>query len=133
MFIRIASSPADFRRCYKAMPSYAKKLCTPTVICEREAHGELLGFIGTDLHEKIVVAAPLYIRQDIGLFLRSRVALRLIECYEKVMAAVGIKAYHFSVERKDKQWRSTIEAVIGLKPYDADRTNAHLWYRREIA
>lgn len=134
MFVRVASCGADFRRCYAATPQYHKKLATPTVMAERTEHGQLLGFIGTDLSQKIVVAGPLYVDQKIGLFLRSRVAFNLVECYEKVLKAVGIKAYHFYVKRNDKQWVATIEGVTnGLKPYDVDRTNAYFWYRREIA
>lgn len=131
MYARLACNGADYAKCRRAMPEWHAALTFPTIIAEKELRGDLLGFLGTTNRFKLVEAAPLYIDQDIGLFLRSRIAVKLFETYENIMRQVGIKAFHFAAEKKNKQWNNTIQTVLRQKPYEENHGN--YWYRKEIA
>lgn len=132
LYARLACNGADYAKCKKAYPAYTRTLTFPTILMERDLRGELLGFLGTCVEHKMIEAAPLYIKPEIGLFLRSRIAVRLFETYEKIMKEVGIKVYLFTVEKSNKHWMETLEKAIGAKPYDMDKYGNY-WYRREIA
>lgn len=83
----------------------------PTLLAWEDA--KLVGVLGTDTSQNMIIAGPLAIRSD-----KKRVftLLRLIEKYEDVMRACQITSYVFSVEIGTK-WLDEVEKLTELKPY----------------
>ena len=81
---RLATTPADYRKCHKIIKPLAWKLSYPTVMAERD--GDLLGFLSTLRHPKRVVAGPIHAPNGI-------VMLRLAEAYENFLWTAGVRVY----------------------------------------
>lgn len=111
----IADTAQDYRKAHvliqkEGMPD--APLNFPTVMAWHE--GELIGVLGTDTTQNMIIAGPLVLRSDKR---RPFTLLRLIETYERVMRVCGVTQYVFSVEDKNAHWLKQITELTELTPY----------------
>lgn len=98
MNYRLATSPADYKKCHALMSETEKcELSFPTFMAEEETK-ELAGFISTRPRVKtdgIIVAGPLVVKGR-----RPIVSFRLGEVYDLFMKSLGL-TFFFEVEDLD--------------------------------
>lgn len=121
---RLATSPADYKRCQAFMREHQPPvpLSFPTVMAERD--GEMVGLLSTHTKHGAVVAGPLVLRKGHGITM-----IRLIEAYDTVMWRAGVRSYHFHVSAGNAKWRSQIERA-GLAAWREDEQGA--WFKRSL-
>jgi hypothetical protein len=98
---RLAVDPTDYARCHALMKRnrYASdRLGWPTVLAIRD--GKVLGFISTHRRRDTVMAGPLVVDGNTA---SPFLVLRLIEGYEKVLSATGVRYYWFTAETEGMQ------------------------------
>jgi hypothetical protein len=105
------------------------KLGWPTVVAVRG--NKLLGFLSTQERDEAVVAGPLMVNCRKGKS-KAFVCLRLVEAYDNLMRAMGIRKYLFHVAKDETPaWvRQVDEAGIYAI---INETDAHLWYERDLS
>lgn len=110
----VAQSGQDYKKAHALIKEEGlddAPLNFPTLLAWEDA--KLVGVLGTDTTQKMIIAGPLVLRSD-----KKRVftLLRLLEKYEDVMRACQITSYIFSVEIGTK-WLEEVETLTELKPY----------------
>lgn len=91
---RLAASPRDYQKCralfienHGAEP--LRSFSFPTVVAERA--GEIVGFLSTWDQKTALIAGPLEVKGGKNMFM----FIRLIEAYENVLRAAGVKRFLF--------------------------------------
>ncbi len=120
---RLATSPADYRKCHALLNEKAK-LSFPTVMAEYD--GELLGFYSTQKHNNAVIGGPVFIREDKrGGF----IMLRLAEAYDNVLWKAGVRKYLIFTEPGREAWISLLTR-LGFAPLGEHE--GRFWLERRL-
>jgi hypothetical protein len=127
---QLAISSKDYRDCHRLMQAEEGlpdmgALSFPTVMARRD--GKLVGFLSTHNDNRYVIAGPLIVKG----MRNPMITLRLVEAYDMIMLAHGIKLYYFSVDanRKDAFSREKLES-LGMKFWEQKDDTA--WYKKEL-
>ena len=125
MLARTERDYAAVQRLLKGTEFERINVVYPTLMAYRS--GRLVGVLGTRPSDAAVIAGPLYISvpPPMGAF----VALRLAEAYEGTLRLLGVQAYVFSVDKRNKKQRSVVNR-LGMKHY-AEKAGK-LWYIRHL-
>tara|TARA_Y100000310_G_scaffold308982_1_gene352623 strand:- start:21 stop:416 length:396 start_codon:yes stop_codon:yes gene_type:complete len=95
----------------------------PTIVAEREDTGEIVGFISTNPRKDMILCEPIIAPNGI-------VYMRLIEAYQKVVYAGGIRSVFIRVhEDLDKHLRVAKKVPI-FEPLDV--INGFHWFVRRM-
>lgn len=124
----IAYSQEDYDKVYgylKGSEYENASLAFPTLMAL--VNGKVEGVLGTHKSTQAIIAGPLLIK-DKGIR-RATLELKLVDAYESLLINLGVKAYIFSVDRKDVK-RISMLREIDLKPYTSDREKH--WYMRRF-
>lgn len=121
---RLATSPADYRKCHALMRASnptsgnTPKLGYPTVVAEKD--GTVVGFISTVRHPKLIVAGPVHAPNGI-------IALRLFEAYENFLWHAGVRGYLIPAKEHDHG------SMLQRAGFDLlEQNNGVNWFRREL-
>ena len=112
---RVASSDADYALADRLTAKVGEKrvmLSFPTVMAFDE--DELIGFIGTRIEKKLVVAGPLIMIPEQR---RIFTALRLCEVYESVLRNIGLTSVIFHVETGSLLDKAIKRYYPSMEPY----------------
>lgn len=128
---KLAESPQDYKRIHALIKSEGfddAALAFPTIMA-LDDDGELVGALGTNTQQSMIIAGPLVIKNDKR---RSFTIIRLVEAYEAVMRHCKIKSFIFSAKADDEVWLRYIDEVLGFEPYYKDAENAwFIWKLKE--
>ena len=116
--LRLARPGGEWNRLYAMAKRagghvYKGDFTFPTVVAERD--GVVIGFLATQPTDAAVVAGPLVIEGTRNPFL----FIRLVEAYENVLRAAGVKAYLHTI---DKDRENHVEMMERLGFTRLDRT-----------
>lgn len=125
---RGARNAEDYRKARRLMKAESIKpsrLSFPTILAFEDE--ELVGFLGTDLRQDMVVAGPLVLRSDRR---RTFLALRLAEMYEQAMRELGIKSLILACQPDSLTHKAIKRYFPGLEPYA--KTETELFFIRRL-
>lgn len=125
----ICKTAFDYKKAHELIKSEGQEDCPlsfPTCIAADD-NGDLIGVIGTNTDQGMIICGPLVIRSDKR---HIFVMIRLIDFYERVMRDAGVKAFVFSAPLDKSEWIQQIQTVYELKPYAIK--NGHQWFVRNL-
>jgi len=128
MIVRLATVGSEYARCKRAFSIAGLTYEYPTVMALRET-SELLGYLTTSTKSGYIVAGPLWIDPKLNRTYRGLVLMRLVEGYEKVLAASGVTRFMFWVPYSEEHYLSIIHRAIGLEPFEVD-ADGNYWFKR---
>lgn len=97
----------------------------PTILAMRD--GQPVGLLSTAIQRGRIVASGLVLAKALRRPLIT--AIRLIECYERVLSAAGVQVYVFGLSGQHTPLQRYL-ARLGIHPYHADETAS--WYQRRF-
>jgi hypothetical protein len=124
---RLVKPGGEFNKLYAlakrvGMPLATGTLNWPTVAAERD--GKVIGFLSTLPTNEAILAGPLVIEHKSML-----TAIRLIEAYEVVLKAAGVRTYLAQTAPKAVEWAMQLERM-GFTVVNAD--DDRILLRRDI-
>lgn len=122
------ASNAELKECYRlarvaGIP--CKKLQYPTIVAKRD--DAVVGFVSRVPSTKAIICGPLVV--DPAIRHPSFLALHLIDLFDSLLAASGVKSYLFNIDPSNETWSSTIKK-FGLTPFA--ETDGRQWFKREL-
>ena len=124
----LATTSHDYRRCNKFLREAEveyKRLSFPTVMAER--NGGIVGIVSTQPRKDMIAAGPIYVDVDGN---TSFVLIRLIEAYENILRAAGVKDYYFSITG---QILSIMTRLMGsLEADKLEEVDGYTWFRKAV-
>jgi hypothetical protein len=91
----------------------AQKMGFPTILVF-DQDDKLVGFCGTRIYDKMIVAGPLVVRTD---YRRLFTIMRLCEAYESAMSQIGVETFILSVEHGSILQRGMERYFPDQEPY----------------
>ena len=127
---RMAKPGGEYNRLYALMRKENGKqepLGWPVVVAEED--GKVVGFLATWPDEELLMAGPLVIEGS----KRMWMFIRLVEAYENVLRATGVKQYLFTVEKSNEKQLARIRKVAdGFHLTQVRETDTHVSFLREL-
>lgn len=121
---RIARAKEDYAISAEFLGKAADEIMFPTVVAVRD--GRIVGAVATHNRDDMVVAGPL--RVDESIPNKAVLALKLSEEYERVMAALEVREFLFSVYRDNERY---LRALERLPIERVDENESMIWFRRQ--
>lgn len=124
----MAASEDDYDLCdelCKAEGVRRSMISFPTIMAFDGEDQSLIGFLGTRVEKKMIIAGPLVIKSG-----RRRIftALRLCEAYEMSMLNIGISSFIFHVESGSLLDRAIKRYYPSMEPYAVQDGGAfYIW------
>ena len=124
---RLAQTPMDYRRCHALMAqrNVVRRIKRPTIMAERG--GALIGMLATEAMDTMIVCGPLVVSKDLAR--PAFVVIRLVELYEALMRAAGVRVFVFAVPRQNARWMNWL-LTLGLEPWQ--QQGEDIWFWREV-
>lgn len=112
---RVARNPGDYKQCHDLMTQErmeAVRVSFPTIMALEDL--KLVGFIGTRVIKKMVVAGPMVLDSS-----RKRIftALRLVEAYDTAMNSLKMKSVIFYVDTDSVIYKMIERWKPDMTPY----------------
>ena len=115
------ASKADMISIYENF-DLTERMGWPVVVAKRK--NKIVGFLGTQDREDMVVAGPVEVKLKIKAF----VLKNLIEIYDALLKKLGMKEYLFSVDKKQEKWIAQIEILTIYEK--VSETDDYVWFKR---
>lgn len=125
---RLAASAHDYMQAHKLAREnnhHFESFSFPTMMAWK--NGELTGILATTIKDKMIIAGPLCLKSGQR---RSWTLIRLIDAYDAIMRAAGIKSYIFAVENENRDWIDKINKTFDIHPYSYK--NGMAFYVRKL-
>lgn len=113
---RLAKNPGEYASAHSLLREEGgkdQKLSFPTVLALGDDR-KLVGFLGTTIQDKMIVAGPLILKSDRR---RVRAAIRLIDFYEITLRALGVSRYIFYTEENSIIDKGLKRINVDMEPY----------------
>ena len=128
---RLAKAGGEYNKLYAMLKRQSGEKAQglfdfPTVVAVRG--GEVIGFLATVKHEKAIICGPLVLRDGPNVF----VGLRLLDAYERVLRAAGVKAYFTLVPESHKGELRLLEDGLSFKRMGVAKETREVGLYREL-
>ena len=101
------SELTSVRKFIKNNGGTARNFGFPVIIARRD--NEIIGVLGTLKKDNQFIAGPLIVPGN-----KSMVGFRLISMYESYLKVIGVRRFHFAIDKDNPKWLSMVTRMPGV-------------------